>query len=459
MMSSAPANGFRTFLIVWLTQSVSVFGSALTIFAVTIWLTQVVFAAPGQQRELALAITAVSLARSIPTILGAPLAGAWVDRHNRKLTMLSMDLLNGVLSLCLVSLIVAGQLRLPLLLAIMALASLFDAFHYAAFDTSYVMIVPTNQLPRANGMMQTMSDLSSILSPGIAAAVIALPALARQGLVPGMAGRVLEGMTTGMPLAIALDAVTFFAAGLSLVFLAIPSPQRNDLSDRRTRTSIWADLREGALFIWLRRPMLWLLASFTVANLLGSPIFALQPLLIKFSLASDWTQRGFSFETALALMNSMASLGGVIGGLIISAWGGLKRRRVYGILIPMVIAAVAELAFGLSSWLYLSVAMICVLSAMIPIMNAHNKSIWQALTPVELQGRVLGVRRVIVQFTWPLSTALAGWASGLLAPGVVVVIMGAGFVAFSVLQLFNRSLQRVDDEVLSTPVELGPAAH
>ena len=86
-----PPRGFRTFLIVWATQSVSVIGSALTFFATTIWLTQVLYPQPQQKAELAFALSAVGLAWGLPAVFGAPLAGAWADRHDRKRTMMAME--------------------------------------------------------------------------------------------------------------------------------------------------------------------------------------------------------------------------------------------------------------------------------------------------------------------------------------------------------------------------------
>jgi MFS transporter, DHA3 family, macrolide efflux protein len=445
-MSIAPANGFRTFLIVWLTQSISVFGSALTLFAVTIWLTQVLYPGPEQLRQLALAVSGVSIARAVAIVVASPLAGAWADRHDRRIIMLTMDVANGCISVVLVALIVTSALQVWMLLAILALSGCCGAFHYAAFDSSYAMLVPERHLPRANAMMQTMAELSGIISPALAAGIISLPALARQGFLGGRIGVMLSQLSNGMALTIAIDAVTFFLSAVVLAFLVIPSPRRTDLGadGKRPTKTIWADIKEGARFILDRRALLWLLASFTAANLLGSPQFVFQPLLIKFNLASDWAARNFTFETALAVMNSMASLGGVIGGLLISMWGGLKSRRVYGVLIPMVLAALAQVIFGLSPFLYLSVAMIFTTSFMIMIIRTHTQAIWQAQTPHELQGRVFAVRRLISQFTWPLGTALAGWVGGLFNPGLVLAIMGAIFLAFSLAQLLNRTLLNVE---------------
>ncbi len=448
MSYQPPPNGFRTFLIVWATQSVSVFGSALTFFAMTIWLMQVLYPRPEQKPELGLALSAMSLAFALPTVFGAPIAGAWADRHDRKRTMMAMDFASGIVALVMAILLMTQAMQLWMLIVLTLLYSSFGAFHGSAFDTSYAMLVPEPQLPRANGMMQTMWSLSGILSPAIAAGIISLPALGRQGLIPGGLGAALGRFTDGTSLAISADAATFFFASAALLFLFIPSPKRTDLQTQAAgpKKSFWEDVKEGGLFIWRRRPMLWLLGTFTVGNLVSAPNGIFIPLIVKFNLAADWTARGFTPETALALLSSIGGVGGVVGGILISVWGGLKRRRVYGVVVAMIIAGLAQVIYGFSGLLYLTAAMAFIDQGMIPIMNAHSQAIWQAQTPHELQGRVFAVRRVIAQFTWPLSTALAGWVAGLFNPGWVMGSLGVVLVLFCVAQLFNPYLLRVEDK-------------
>src|SRR5690349_2212596 len=178
MSYTPPANGFRTFLVVWISQSVSVFGSALTYFAINIWLTQTLYPRPDQKPQLAFALTTLGLAMAVPTLVAGPIAGAWADRHDRKRTMLAMDLLSAALSGLLVLLMATQRLTLPILIVGGVVMTVVAAFHGAAFDTAYSMLVPDHQLPRANGMMQTMWALSSVLSPALAAFLISLPALA-----------------------------------------------------------------------------------------------------------------------------------------------------------------------------------------------------------------------------------------------------------------------------------------
>ena len=318
-------------------------------------------------------------------MFGGPLAGAWADRHDRKQIMIVTNIAEGLITLLTFILMLSGGLQLWMLVSIGVLAAAAGAFHYAAFDASYAMRVPDRLLPRANGMMQTTWSLSGIISPALAALIIALPLL-----LPRDSGPLapIAGMANGTPLVIAVDALTFFLCAAVLLFVHVPSPTRSDVgASGRIEQSVWADMREGALYIWQRPPLVWLLATFAVANMAGAPVGVIVPLLVKFNLAPDWAARGYTFETALALLGVASGIGGVIGGLLVSTSGGLKRNRVYGVLVPMLLAGILQVVYGLSPLVLLSAAAASLGAAMHPILNAHSQSIWQSHTPRELQGR------------------------------------------------------------------------
>lgn len=439
-----PPNGWRTFVITWFTQSVSVFGSELTFFALSVWLMQTLYPRPDQKAELALALSLQALVSMITRLVAMPFAGAWADRHDRKRTMMAMDFANGIISGLLALLVVIQVLNLPILLVLMALHTIIAVYHNSAFDASYAMLVPEAKLGRANGMMMSIWSLSGILSPTLAAAIVALPALLRQN---GQTGPI-AALPDGTALAMGLDAISFFFAAVMLIFLRIPSPQRAELHSAggRPQKTMWSDVKEGLRYILDRRPMLWLLGTFAVVNLLSSPVGVFQRLQLKFNLEPSWLAQGMSFEAALALMATVGSVGGLAGGLLISAWGGLKRKRVYGVIIPIMISGAATLGLGLSAGIYLAAVMILTSSAMMPIMNSHSQTIWQTQTPRELQGRVFSVRRVIAQFTTPIGAALAGILGGQFDPAFVIALSGALMLGFGAVQLFNPFLLRVEDK-------------
>ncbi|HLN63642.1 MAG TPA: MFS transporter [Symbiobacteriaceae bacterium] len=442
----APANGFRTFVIVWLSQSVSVLGTQLTIFAINIWLATVLYARPEQKPQLAWAMTALSLSHFLPVILFTPMAGAWADRHDRKRTMLVVDIMSGVVSLTMALLMWQGYLSLWSLLAGASIYGILGAFHNSAFDTAYAMLVPDSQLPRANGMMQTMWALAFIFAPGLAAMLVSIPQFAQQGQWGGALGHLLAGLSSGTPLAIAIDGVSFLGAALVLAFLTVPSPKRADLgTDGKPKRSMAADIREGAVYIWRRRPMLWLLGTFTLFNALGQ-WGLITPLLVKYNLAADWAARGMSYETALATVNTIGSIGGVIAGVGVSMWGGLKRRRVYGVVVPLLITAILQILYGFSPTVIYAAAFSFLIGLVIPAANVHSQAIWQTQVPRELQGRVFAVRRVIAQATGPIGMTMVGWLAGRFDPGMVLVAFGAVLVVFCAGQLINPGLLKVEDK-------------
>jgi MFS transporter, DHA3 family, macrolide efflux protein len=438
-----PPNGFRTFTIVWLTQSLSVVGGAMMGFALNIYLVQGLYPAPEQKPELALALTALNLAFFIPVVFAAPLAGAFADRHDRKRTMILADVLNGLVCVVIIMLMLKGVLQLWMLVLTGIVGALAGAFHYAAFDSSYAMLVPDRLLPRANGMMQTTWWSSGIVAPGLAAFVITLPAL----LSPGAAGTSLAIVSNGVALCIAVNALTFAVSATVLLAVRIPSPQRSDVgTGGKLEASIWSDIQEGILYIWRRRPLLWLLGTFTLANFVGGTGSVITPLLVKFNLAADWTARGFSYEAALALVGTLGGIGGVTGGVLVSTWGGLKRRRIYGVLIPMLLTGIANIVFGSTPLLFVAAAAALTFSVMSTLLNAHSQTIWQTQTPRELQGRVFSVRRLIAQCTLPVGAISAGSLAGHFDPGHVLAALGLLLVLFCTAQLFNPYLLRVEDK-------------
>jgi predicted MFS family arabinose efflux permease len=142
----------------------------------------------------------------------------------------------------------------------------------------------------------------------------------------------------------------------------------------------------------------------------------------------------------------LGGIGGVVGGVIMSAWGGLKRKRVYGVVVPILIAGVVQIVYGLSPYFFLTCGTMFFLIGLIPIMNSHSQTIWQSQVPRELQGRVFSVRRVIAQFSAPVSTLLAGLASAQFNPGVILAILGTITVVFCIAQLFNPYLLKVENK-------------
>ena len=419
-----PVRGFQTFLKLWTSQGVSSLGSAAAWFSLTIYLAQTLYPLPSQRPELALGLALLGLSGGLPALVAVPLAGIWADRADRRRTMLVCDLLSGLLTLLTALLMLRGQLPLWGLLTVSVLTSLLGSFHGSAFDTSYGALVGPAQLPRANGMMQTLWSLSGLLAPALAALLIAA--------------------SGGVPLALATDGLSFWLAAAVLSRLRFPAasrPDRQEGAPSRFRD----DLSFGWRYILARPPLLMLLLTFAAVNFSWSPLQVFDTLLLKGQLSADLKAHGLNFTSGLALFSTLSALGGVAGGVLVSAWGGLKRRRVLGVLIPVLLGSVALATLGLSASLWVAVPALLALAFTGPVMNAHSQAIWQAQVPTEMQGRVFSVRRLIAQFTSPISVALAGVLAAHAAVGTLLVGLAGLVAAVALLQLLNPSLRRVED--------------
>jgi MFS transporter, DHA3 family, macrolide efflux protein len=112
-------------------------------------------------------------------------------------------------------------------------------------------------------------------------------------------------------------------------------------------------------------------------------------------------------EAALALVRSAAGLGGVAGGLLLSLWGG-PRKRVHGVFLGMALSSLALALMGAveepSAWAVLAFLG----SFFIPVLNGSNQAIWQAKVPLAVQGKVFAARRMIAWCANPLAMLLAG---------------------------------------------------
>lgn len=285
-----------------------------------------------------------------------------------------------------------------------------------------------------------------MLSPALAASIIALPALARAGALPPALGSVLGRLENGVPLAFGLDAASFLLAATVLALLHIPSPRDvRQAGSSEPVASLWADVRFGVEYIRRRPPLAWLLATFAVVNLC-LPLGVFVPLIVKVELAADWMARGMIYEAALAALNTTMALGGLAGGILVSLWGGARRRRVVVLLLSILLGGIAQMGLGLAPGLYLAGAAAFFVSFVGPLANAHSQAIWQGQVERGYQGRVFAVRRVIAWSLTPLGQVIAGWLAARVDPGLGLALLGGVIVLVTGAQFFNRHVMRVEDK-------------
>lgn len=386
----------RSFLIVWTGQAFSLLGSALVQFALVWWLTSTT----GSATVLSLA----TLAALLPQILLGPFAGALVDRWNRRAVMIAADSLIAAATLFLAFLFWRGLAGVASIYALLVVRSIGSAFHWPAMQASTTLMVPREHLSRVGGLNQLLGGTAAIFIPPLGAlAMMALP----------------------MQTILAIDVATAVPAIAPLLVIAIPQPVRKPAPEGPGgKPGVWADMREGMLFILGWKPLLILCGIGILIYMLGRAAGSLAPLMVLDHFRGGAPELG-AWEAA-------AGIGTVIGGIILSLWGGF-RRRIVTQMLALALDGLLLIAIALIPSAYFAAALPAIFAVgfLESIVLGLSGAIAQALIPPEMQGRVLSLISSITQGLAPLGLLLAGpvadtfgveiwWSAG----GIVIAAMG-----------------------------------
>lgn len=358
------------FTIVWGGQLISVLASTMTQFALTIW--------AYQETGSATALGIISAAFIVPFLLISPIAGVLVDRHNRKLMMMISDLTAVVPTIGILILYASGNLQIWHLYIAAAVNGLGNAFQWPAYSAAISTMVPKEQYSRANGMMSLVESVPGVLAPLLAG--ILLPIITLTGILT-------------------IDVITFIMAILALVAVHIPQPVRT-VEGQSEQGSIFKEAAYGFKYIFARRGLLGLLTFFIVLNFV---IGLSAPIVSPFIL-----ERTNQNTAILGTVTSAYAVGAVVGGLLISLWGGFKRRMTSIFLGEVLTGLFLLLVFGLGRSLPIWI-IAAVIGGIFPIFtNGASQAIWQAKVAPDVQGRVFSARRMIAWSVGPVTPILAG---------------------------------------------------
>ena len=420
-----------TFTIIWLGQVVSLVGSGLTSFALGVW----VFERTGSATQFAL----IGLAAVLPRVLLSPLAGTIVDRWDRRWVMIIADIGAGLSTMLVMLLLATNQLELWHIYALTMANAAFGTVQWPAFTAVTTLLIPKNSLGRANGMVQFGRATSEILAPALAGVLM--------GLIQ------LEGV-------ILIDVVTFVFAVGTLLLVRFPQPEVSSESAGE-KGSLWRDLTYGWRYIFARPGLRDLLIFFAAVNFLWGMVGALiVPLVL-----------GWTSSEMLGLLISIAGVGMLAGSLIMSVWGG-PRRRIHGVLTFELLSGVCFMLIGLQPSFWLVAVGVFGAHATIAIVFGSNQAIWQSKVAPDIQGRVFATQQMIARAAAPLAYLLAGPLADrvfepLLAPdgglaasigqvvgtgagrgiGLLFVLMGVVKILVSLAGWMNPHIRHVEDDL------------
>jgi len=241
-------------------------------------------------------------------------------------------------------------------------------------------MVPKEQYGRANGLMSLIEAGPGILAPLLAGMILAIPNV------------------NGLVWIMTIDVVTFFIAIGALLVVHVPQPEKT-VEGQKEKGNIWKEAAYGFTYIFQRPSLLGLQLVFFFGNLFaGIQWTVFTPMILA---------RTGQSSIIFGSVQTAGAIGGVVGGLIMSAWGGFK-RRVHGVLAGHILVGISGAVLGIATGLPLWIPAILLVNLLIPLINSSNQAIWQSKVAPDLQGRVFSARRLIAWFAQPLTPIIGG---------------------------------------------------
>lgn len=359
----------RTFYTLVLTQAFSLMGSKISGLAIGMW----IFADTGNASPLLL----VQFFTFLPTVLASNISGVLADRWDRRWVMILADAGQAVGTVLLLLSFMSNSFQLWHLYGVTLIQAVFAVFQGPAFSASVTMLVPDEHRDRANSLQQLSGPMSGIFAPPIA------------GMVFGFVG--VEG-------AIIVDLATFFVAMLVVFSVHIPRPEVT-AEGLASRGSMWQEAMSGFKYLWERRTLLYMMLYIAMINFLLSGTMGLgMPYLLA---------RTDNNEALVGLLLSAINVGGFVGGLIFSVWGG-TRPRIHTIIPGVMFGVTFMIVIGISRHPILLALALFLFMIPMPMINASFASMFQIKVPPDMQGRVFAVLSQVSLFLVPLSYLIMG---------------------------------------------------
>ena len=394
------------FWVVFSTQSISLLGSQIVQFSLVWWLTK----ASGSASVLAVA----SIMALLPQVFISPIAGALVDRWNRRLIMIATDSLVAMMVVILAILYALGLVQIWHIYALMFFRSIGSAFQFPAMQASISLMVKKESLSRVAGINQALNGMVSIIAPAIGALLFELWPLQN---------------------VLMIDISTAAIAMLVLGLTRIPQPRR--ASGEAVKNSLYSDISDGVRYLLGWRGGLYLILMAMLVNLFFVPAFSLTAILVSKFFGGEVLQ--------YALLESTVGIGMVIGGVGLGVWGGFK-SKVKTMVLALAVAGLGSIVIGVlpPSAFLLAVACFFVVGLMLPFTNGSMFALLQTLIPPELQGRVITIVIAITSAMAPIGLSVAGPVSDVLGVQIWFIVGGSVMVFLGVASFFIPSIRDME---------------
>ncbi len=362
-------NNFNRYIVLWLSQSVSQLGSAMTGFALILW--------AYSHEGLASTVSLMSFFNYLPYIFVSLFAGTFVDNHKKKNIMLVSDSIAAVCSVIILGLTISNGLQIWHIYIVNFVIGFMNAFQSPASAVATGIIVTKDKLVQVSGMNSFSSNLIIVLSPVLASSLFAFG---------------------GIKLLLLIDLLSFIIAFLVLL-LIIKIPE-NEIN-KANQQSMFAGCAEGFRFLKKNRGIFVIIITMALLNFFSRLTYEniLSPMILS---------RSGNDSMALGIVNAAMGIGGIVGGIIV-ATGKFKKSIKMIYISAMLSFLLGDVMMGMGRnvlfWSFAAVAA----SLPIPFINAGQNVILYQTVPGNIQGRIFAVRNALQFSTIPLGILLGGF--------------------------------------------------
>ncbi|MGI0518402.1 MFS transporter [Treponema denticola] len=403
----------KTFIVIWFGQFISMLGSALSAFGLGIW----IFQKTGSAASFAMSAVCTVL----PALLFAPFAGSIADRKKRKAIILLTDSIDAFLKILIVTLLIFNKLELWMVYPLVFISGTLGTFQNPAFGASIPMLVPTDKLTRANGLLQFSSAIQNLLAPVIAGFLY--PLIELKGLF-------------------IIDFVSFFFALASIAFIKIPQPLIEKTKDSLVLAAL-KDLKYAWKYLIQKEGLMQLIVFFAFLNFIANlSMILLGPLMM--SVYNSQAYGNVQAGIGLAML-----LGGLCSSLIPDTKNKIKR-----ILLILSLCSIGPIISGTTLNRIIITGGFFIFMFPVPYVNTLLMSIFQIKIERNVLGRVGALMTAILAAITPIAYLCAGpLADYVFEPlmnekgrgiGLIFIISGILLIISCLLMRLNKTVTSIE---------------
>lgn len=395
-----PGWGKKTALFL-LSQTVSLFGSSLVQFAI-IWYVTLRTESGGM-------IAAVTICGFLPQIVVSLFSGVWADRFPRKRLIMGADAVVAAATFALAMFFFSGHDDIWMIYIVSAVRSFGTGVQTPAVSALLPQIVPPKRLIRIGGLNASLNSITFLLSPAIG------------GLILSM---------FDFEYTLLVDITTAILALTIMSFIKVPPHHK---AQQKTKGGYFDDMKAGLSYAWHSPFLRTLFIFFAIFMFMVVPASQLTPLMVARTFEGGVMYLSY---TEIAF-----SAGSIVGGIIITVWGGF-RNRMHTVALSAICFGVLTVLLGLTTTFYAFIVIMVVTGVTMPWFATPAQVLLQEQVDHDMQGRVFSLVQIVMTSMLPLGMLVFGPLADRVSVELLLLISGAVIAALGVLVFFNRHFKR-----------------